>query len=734
MTDMGKDNFIKEQLEKDILISKKADEVFNHFLKGEKYMKSNQENNHFVQEEKDINRQKKPKNHGWMKLVSVAACFVVIFAGANVYATTQGYKNVFFMIKDLVNKEENVTITEKSEILSDRDITISYSNIEIAEGLNIQINRLIIKDNEAKLYIRIIKDTENQINIKKYIVTDITGNKDVVLGTHNSTLEPNTIEYTEEIKLTGMDNATQKLKLEIIDDKENTLILLEIDLLNKELDLLSYNKNEIFEKLSETELKEILGEYAYIAFENTSNNIEDMRTNRELDIAMTMVIQKGDKTTKENVHKAIKEYLGKDVTDTILDKTGDIYFENGEYKYTPRDGFCPALVLDIPEITYKDGVYTATIIYCFPGEDWSNIEQLEQYQTTMEFTLNTNYTYTKYCLINADEMVKQVYKAASISVSNVVPNNTEEEDFIGTTESEENDDDNLQNVNNYASTMDWTNYSAPGIRFIYPTIFSVEEIGGANRGNRPGEISTKITGIAIGKDPDTGKIIKSNLTITIYEPLYLAKNVDIRQYTTSSNGYEKAGFKTYEGLMWYEDYYKDDDGSKETYTCLRELTNCYEVYKIEFQTGKDWSFKVRNIINWLLGSTKLIERPENEIIIMNEETEETDVFVTDLDQYNPASNDVVISKSEAQRIAQYGFEESKKRIAGEGADNVDSETVTLEEVYANNYFTAKYNESHKNYMKRMCYIVRRENEMGNGIKIYVDATTGLIVGGAAFGD
>ena len=35
---------------------------------------------------------------------------------------------------------------------------------------------------------------------------------------------------------------------------------------------------------------------------------------------------------------------------------------------------------------------------------------------------------------------------------------------------------------------------------------------------------------------------------------------------------------------------------------------------------------------------------------------------------------------------------------------------------------------------RKCYIVRRENEMGNGIKIYVDVTTGLIIGGAAFGD
>ena len=37
-------------------------------------------------------------------------------------------------------------------------------------------------------------------------------------------------------------------------------------------------------------------------------------------------------------------------------------------------------------------------------------------------------------------------------------------------------------------------------------------------------------------------------------------------------------------------------------------------------------------------------------------------------------------------------------------------------------------------IKRNAYVVKRENDMGNGIKIYVDATTGLIIGGDAFGD
>ena len=87
-------------------------------------------------------------------------------------------------------------------------------------------------------------------------------------------------------------------------------------------------------------------------------------------------------------------------------------------------------------------------------------------------------------------------------------------------------------------------------------------------------------------------------------------------------------------------------------------------------------------------------------------------------------------------MAQKGFEESKKRIAGEGADDKDSETVKIEQINANNYFTRLSDQSDKIYkeISRKCYIIQRENDMGNGISIYVDATTGLIIGGEAFGD
>ena len=112
------------------------------------------------------------------------------------------------------------------------------------------------------------------------------------------------------------------------------------------------------------------------------------------------------------------------------------------------------------------------------------------------------------------------------------------------------------------------------------------------------------------------------------------------------------------------------------------------------------------------------------------------IFLTDFENYKPENNDVKIPESKAKEIAQNGFEESKKRIAGEGADDKDSENVKIEQINANNYFTRLSDQSDKIYkeISRKCYIIQRENDMGNGISIYVDVTTGLIIGGEAFGD
>ena len=112
------------------------------------------------------------------------------------------------------------------------------------------------------------------------------------------------------------------------------------------------------------------------------------------------------------------------------------------------------------------------------------------------------------------------------------------------------------------------------------------------------------------------------------------------------------------------------------------------------------------------------------------------VFLVDVDNYNPESNDIKISEEKAKEIAQKGFEESARRISEEGASNKETERVQIREESPNNYFTRYIYDGDKIYMnkKRKCYVITRENDIGNGISILVDVTTGIIIGGYAFGD
>ena len=144
---------------------------------------------------------------------------------------------------------------------------------------------------------------------------------------------------------------------------------------------------------------------------------------------------------------------------------------------------------------------------------------------------------------------------------------------------------------------------------------------------------------------------------------------------------------------------------------------------------------------------KQIETQKGTILQFEEEADKNDpfnlaidnldtlYFVTDPENYAPAVNDVNISEEQAIQIAQKGFEESKSRISAEGADDIDSQTVVLTEHITNNYFTRRSGEPNQNYpILRPCYEITRTNSMKCGVTVYVDAATGLIIGGDAFGD
>lgn len=113
---------------------------------------------------------------------------------------------------------------------------------------------------------------------------------------------------------------------------------------------------------------------------------------------------------------------------------------------------------------------------------------------------------------------------------------------------------------------------------------------------------------------------------------------------------------------------------------------------------------------------------------------DSEVFVTDFDNYiNEYKNtNEFITKEEAKEIAEKGFQEAE-RICGTYEES--TEKVSESEVLPNNFFTRKNTESDQTYYGKVSvYIFQREDEMGNGVSIYVDKATGKIIGGDAFGD
>lgn len=86
-----------------------------------------------------------------------------------------------------------------------------------------------------------------------------------------------------------------------------------------------------------------------------------------------------------------------------------------------------------------------------------------------------------------------------------------------------------------------------------------------------------------------------------------------------------------------------------------------------------------------------------------------------------------------EKIAEIGFAEADT-IGTSGEKS--SQVVRIEEKIANNFFTMDYGckqEIYKNIVRK-CYVFIREDSLGKGSMVFVDVTTGLIIGGECFGD
>lgn len=169
-------------------------------------------------------------------------------------------------------------------------------------------------------------------------------------------------------------------------------------------------------------------------------------------------------------------------------------------------------------------------------------------------------------------------------------------------------------------------------------------------------------------------------------------------------------------------YYYDNRKSNYEYTAhllvVSKIVNTNCIYNIDNTTIEDKA-KIQDSNN-----------EYNQKVLSIDE----DIFVKDFETYlNTNHENKNITKDEADKIAEEGFKQAVN-IAGQYSK--DTQKVTTEEVYANNFFTRKATEGDKVYNKEKikCYVYTRTDDMLNGVSIYIDIRTGKIIGGTAFGD
>lgn len=439
MNDEEMDVYIKGKI-KDGHIPERIDNLFNNSIKiienkGVGKMETEKIEN--IEEKQNLNQnnkkgpEKKKVPVALKRVVATAACLIVLLGGGNLYAMSQGYDNIFFLIKHIITGED---VRGKENILSDRDITISYRSIEIAEGTQIQINSLVIKDNEAKLKIKVNEaEAKEIITPLTYIIKDESGDE---LCNYKSTQSQIETDYQEVLTLENYKDDTKKLELELLKNDATRIVTFEIDLENKEINVIG-NAEEVT-KISEEELKQYLGAFAMLSYKGTeyrdfSKDTVGVENTKKMFAALQIAeinnidiytndidAHGGEKYTsyntlldREKVNSILQAFTTVELNqegalELDLDEGGlfDAVKINGKLQYSDgswvlRDDIISPTCLEITNIDYIGGIYNVTFKFCYSTEankgfGESSIEDLPVYEMSIGLILNEDNEYSKY--------------------------------------------------------------------------------------------------------------------------------------------------------------------------------------------------------------------------------------------------------------------------------------------------------------------------------------------------
>lgn len=245
---------IRQFITKDKKISDKVNNTFDNFIeKVQKDEVLQQEQRQEYQKEQRTEQYKEYNRPNYFmkfkKLMTVAASLVLVVVASNVYARTQGYDNIFFLIKDLVTKEEK----GGEEIFSDRDIVVSYKPIQITDEIELQINELQIKDNKAKLFLLVKELKENSDTPLNYKIYN-DENQEMYNSVSNK--KENEKIYTEVLNLKNYKDTTNIIKIEIYNKNKTLLKTITMDLTKKTIE--ARTENQVVKKISQIELNKFL--------------------------------------------------------------------------------------------------------------------------------------------------------------------------------------------------------------------------------------------------------------------------------------------------------------------------------------------------------------------------------------------------------------------------------------------------------------------------------------------
>ena len=347
--------------------------------------------------------------------VVVISCIIVALlltiGGANVYASTHGYGNVFFLIKYLVTGEKP-NINDKNELLSDRDITLSYEPINLTENIKIQIRNIQIKDNKAKLLIGVNEKEKNNTTPLKYKVYNESDK--LICDYEGKTQEDSPSQYIEELMLNEFKNDDKILKLEIYNAQNEKLTRIIINLETREITV--EGEEEAVNKISEIELKKYL---SFIAGFEANYNADDGDNRISLAIRINTIL---NRTISNNgLFKAteinnILKSLG--YTEIPSNYSGEFFKEktvNGEkyYEliYEPDTVNMETIIGEIKSITYSSNVYTVKFKFLntTPKNNMNYFDhEAEAKEATVYLKLNEDKTYSMFKVVKYEKVKDSV--------------------------------------------------------------------------------------------------------------------------------------------------------------------------------------------------------------------------------------------------------------------------------------------------------------------------------------